>query len=363
MSIPSENNFTINDDVNGPVLAAVFATEMILALIANGVVLFITITQRKSWKQPSTIFFTSLILAHLVLNLLYLPFTIIGLAAGEWIFGSTDEEKRGFCSFIAYTLWYSIPVITITLAAISFDRFLFIVKPHLHKRFMRPWVALTLTIAIWTLSAVLSSTPFIEGSGAVFMYEGSHGTCTIVLLELEFAIASFVASLLVVGVIIVTSVWTFCFARKFMHNQSEIAGDNVYASRQRRLFGIFGVMLLVYGLCFTPGIINYAVVRAIVVTDEIYLTVVISFIFVTVLSPIVQSYFRPEIKSKIIFISRKILRKPLQRDSVDYPGSSNNDSSHRGSKIETNRMRTSTQLTTMSLNDVLNPEHSSTTVV
>ena len=53
------NQTYIAQDINGPVLAAVFATEMILALIANGVVLFITITQRKSWKQPSTIFFIS----------------------------------------------------------------------------------------------------------------------------------------------------------------------------------------------------------------------------------------------------------------------------------------------------------------
>ena len=360
MSIPSENNFTINDDVNGPVLAAVFATEMILALIANGVVLLITITQRNSWKQSSTIFFTSLILAHLVLTLLYLPFTIIALAAGEWIFGNTDEEKRDFCSFIAYTLWYSIPVITITLAAISFDRFLFIVKPHLHKRFMKPWVALTLTIAIWILAALATFTPFIEGSGAVFMYEGSQGTCTVVLLELEFAMFSFVGSLLVVGVIIVTSVWTFCFTRKFIQNQSEIAGDNVYTSKKRRLFGIFGAMLIVYGLCFTPGIINYAVVRAIFVSDKIYLAVVISFIFVSVLSPIVQSYFRPEIKNKIVFICRKILQKPPQRDSVNYPVSSNNDSC--GSNTKTNQMRTSTQLT-MSLDNALNTEHSSTTVV
>uniref|UniRef100_A0A1X7TTT8 G-protein coupled receptors family 1 profile domain-containing protein n=1 Tax=Amphimedon queenslandica TaxID=400682 RepID=A0A1X7TTT8_AMPQE len=280
MSIQSENNFTLNDDVNGPVLAAVFATEMILALIANGVVLLITITQRNSWKQSSTIFFTSLILAHLVLNLLYLPFTIIALAAGEWIFGSTDEEKRETCDFVAYTLWYSIPVITITLAAISFDRFLFIVKPHLHKQFMRPWVALTLTLAIWILSAVVTFTPFIKGSGAAFIYEGSH-------------------------------VWTFCFTRKFIHNQSEIAGDNVYASRKKRLFGIFGAMLIVYGLCFTPGIINYAVVR------------------------------------------------PPQRDRVNYPVSSNNNSS--GSKTEINRIGTSTQLT-MSLDNALNTEHSSTTV-
>ena len=94
-----ESNFTFTGKFSGPAVAAVPTVEMILALIANGVVLSITLYQTKSWKQSSTIFFTSLILAHLVLNLLYIPFTIIALAAGEWIFGSTDEEKRGTCNF------------------------------------------------------------------------------------------------------------------------------------------------------------------------------------------------------------------------------------------------------------------------
>ena len=348
MSATNENNFTLSEDVNGPVLAAVFAIEMILALVANGIVLLITITQRKSWKQSSTIFFTSLILAHLVMNILYLPFTIIALAAGEWIFGSTDEEKRAFCEFNAYILWYSIPVITITLAVISFDRFLFIVKPHLHKRFMGPWVALTLAIVIWILSAVLSCTPFIEGTGAVFMYEGTHGTCTIVLTELAFAMVAFVLSLVIVAFIVITSVWTFCFTRKFIRDQSAMAGENVYASRKKRLFGIFGAMLLVYGICFTPGIFNYALTRIIFVPDKVYLFVVISFLFVTVLSPIVQSYFRPEIKNRIVLIFRKIVRKPAENSSVDGAVSSSND--YTDLKAKTRR---STQLTMISV-DTLN---------
>ena len=95
-----ETNLTFNNDFSTAVVAAVLSVEMILALIANGIVLLITITQRKSWKQSSVIFFTSLILAHLVLNVLYLPFTIIALAAGGWIFGSTDEERKGTCYFL-----------------------------------------------------------------------------------------------------------------------------------------------------------------------------------------------------------------------------------------------------------------------
>uniref|UniRef100_A0A1X7T0P3 Uncharacterized protein n=1 Tax=Amphimedon queenslandica TaxID=400682 RepID=A0A1X7T0P3_AMPQE len=42
----------------------------------------------------------------------------------------------------------STAVTTETLAAISFDQFLSTIKPHLHKGIMRPWVALTFTIAI-----------------------------------------------------------------------------------------------------------------------------------------------------------------------------------------------------------------------
>ena len=102
-----ETNSTFNS-VFGTAAAVVLSVEMILALIANGIVLLITITQRKFWKQSSTIFFTSLILAHLVMALLYMPFTVIALAAGGWIFGSTDEEKRGtgyFCYSFSGTLY------------------------------------------------------------------------------------------------------------------------------------------------------------------------------------------------------------------------------------------------------------------
>ena len=83
-----ERNYTFTGDFSPEAVAAVLSIEMILALIANGVVLVITIYQRKSWKQSSTIFFTSLILAHLAITL-YLPFSIAALAAGEWIIGST----------------------------------------------------------------------------------------------------------------------------------------------------------------------------------------------------------------------------------------------------------------------------------
>ena len=242
-----EGNFTLNDDISGLAVAPVLIVEMILALIANGVVLSITLYQKKSLKQPSTIFFTSLILAYLVLNLLYLPFIIIALAAGEWIFGSTDEEKRGTCYFVDFNFWWMILVILLTLVAISFDRFLFIVKPHLHKRFMRPWVALTLTIAIWILSAVLSSVH-------LFGFHLYIDICISSSAGIGFGVYITLLSVIVLGIIFITSLCTFCFTRRFFKDQSVIAGESVYVSKKKRLFGIFGSMLLIYGICFVPGV-------------------------------------------------------------------------------------------------------------
>ena len=288
-----DSNYTLSEEIIGRAGAAVLIVEMILALIANGVVLSITLYQRKSLKQPSTIFFTSLILAHLVLNLLYLPFIIIALAAGEWIFGGTDEEKRRTCYFNDFIYWWMVIVISLTLASISFDRFLFIVKPHLHKRFMRPWVALTLTIAIWILSAVLSSVH-------VFGFHLYIDICFSYSDSIGYRVYFVLLSAIVLGIIFITSLWTFCYARSYFKDQSVIAVGSVYASKKKRLFGVFGSMLLIYGVCFVPGVLYFLLLLFIDVPLWYIIFAIICFLFITVASPVIQSYFRPEIKNVLV---------------------------------------------------------------
>ena len=240
-----ETNFTSNTDFSSASGAVILSIEMILALIANSIVLLITITQRKSWKQSATILFTSLILAHLLMAL-DTPFFIIALASGEWIFSSTDEEKRGTCLFANFIFWYIVLVISMTVAAISFDRFLFIVKPHLHKRFMRPKVALTLTIIFWILAAPL---------GIFHLYQLTHNFfCILTSVSIGFIIYIILLSVIILGIVLVTSVWTFCFTYRFINSQSVTAGESVYSSREKRL-EIFGSMLIVYTICFIPGIL------------------------------------------------------------------------------------------------------------
>ena len=294
-----EGNFTFTGEFSGPAVAAVLTVEMILALIANGVVLSITLHQRKSWKEPSTIFFTSLILAHLVLNLLYLPFSIIALAAGEWIFGSTDE-KTGTCYFFLFIYLWMAVTIFLTLAAISFERFLFIVKPHLHKRFMRPWVTLTLTIIIWLFVAVANFIYLL-----VLHSDIDPDLCYLLPINMNrSSVFAIVSTVIVLMIMFVTSLWTFCFTRSYFKAQSVIAGESVYASKKKRLFGIFGSMLIVYGICFVPSVVYLIVFLFVDVPVWYSFTAFICYLFITVANPVIQSYFRPEIKS--FFVSHSL---------------------------------------------------------
>ncbi|XP_011406777.2 PREDICTED: apelin receptor B-like [Amphimedon queenslandica] len=304
-----ERNYTFTGDFSPEAVAGVLSIEMILALIANGVVLVITIYQRKSWKQSSTIFFTSLILAHLVLTL-YLPFFIAALAAGEWIIGSTDGEKKATCDFNGFIIIHSGYVMLMTLSLISIDRFLFIVKPHLHKRFMSPRVALVLVIIVWIVTALFFSLGFIDGSGVVFRYIDNVGGCYVYTTSPVTSIIRYLFASLIFCTIVVTSIWTFCFTRMFMNNQSMIVGESVYASKKKRLFGIFGSMMVVYCIFFTPAIFFSALLAIVDSPGVLSMTALIFFFLVVVLNPVVQAYFRPEINSVIVnIVCCKILKK------------------------------------------------------
>uniref|UniRef100_A0A1X7TBS3 Uncharacterized protein n=1 Tax=Amphimedon queenslandica TaxID=400682 RepID=A0A1X7TBS3_AMPQE len=129
-------------------------------------------------------------------------------------------------------------------------------------------------------------------------------------------------------IIVVTSVCTFCFTRKFINNQSMIVGESVYASKKKRLFGIFGSMLLIYGICFAPGTFLSSFLAIIDPPNQLIISAVILFFLAIILSPVVQSYFRPEINSVIVnIICRKIMHKPDHNLTVKHNVSCTNTAS------------------------------------
>lgn len=137
------DSFIAMGSINGPAVATVFAIEGdFIGFIANTIVLGITIYRKKSWKQSSTVIFTSIILAHLIMIIMFLPLFVIAVGAEEWIFGSNDMQKRQMCLFLNFVEWTMKLLIQIMIAEVSFDQFLFLYKPNHHKKYMRWWVTL-----------------------------------------------------------------------------------------------------------------------------------------------------------------------------------------------------------------------------
>ncbi len=69
--------------------------------------------------------------------------------AEEWIFGRTDAARRVLCQINVYIFAFTTSISVHTISAISVDRFLFIVKPQLHKRFMTWKTSLSILAVIW----------------------------------------------------------------------------------------------------------------------------------------------------------------------------------------------------------------------
>ena len=202
----STSRYVTNDDLNGPAFAVVIGIEMILTLLTNLTIFIFTLYQWKSLKQPSIIFLTGLVLANLMMAIFFMPFTVITAAVGEWIFGKTVREKQAVCEFVGFMFGLSVGYSTHTLALISFDRFLFIVKPLLYIKYMKTWRAVVIISTLWVILTVLNTTPWYGlGQFKVLPYICS---CFPEFTRPYLIYFSFV-SIIPYATITVTSTWTF----------------------------------------------------------------------------------------------------------------------------------------------------------
>ncbi|XP_019857029.1 PREDICTED: rhodopsin, GQ-coupled-like [Amphimedon queenslandica] len=291
-------NYTLGEDVNGPLLAAVLAIEMIAALIVNAFVLVATFSQCKSLKLPSTILFTSLIMIHYVIALIYIPSWLISAAYGEWIFGSTIQVKEATCKFAGFILNYTLQLKNFTLAAISVDRWLFIVKPIFYKQYMKAKVAVVLAVIIWIVSALLNIPPFFGMGKFVF---SPFGCCQPQYIgEVGYSIIRLAFILIVICIMVIASISTCCFTRRFIREHAQLADESAYVSKDRKIIGIFGAMLVAYGICYTPAIIVIFIGLFYDVKAATFTAVLIFSLTLIIINPIIQSIFRPDLKKVIV---------------------------------------------------------------
>ena len=304
------NNFTLHEDINGPLLAAVIGIEMLAGLITNSFVLILTFCYLKAWKQPSNIFLTNLLVSNLIAAVFIMPFPIITCVTGEWIFGSTLRQKVGTCKFSAFLIVYNITVTTEGLVLVSFDRFFFIVKALQYKKYMTAKKAVIIVAVSWILAAILGVPPLFGFGKYEFAY--SYGMCTIQWdNKPKFAFIIFVTYCIFIGSIIITSIWTFIYTSKYLRSRSlrksllstHKQRNSLYVSQEKKLIGLFGMLLLVHLLCYSPLLIIALLHLIVLLPLQAYTTSFVTLLSVTSLCPLVQSYFRADVR-KVIFKCR-----------------------------------------------------------
>ena len=303
------DNFTLSEEINGPVLAAAIGLEAVVGLITNSFVLILTLCHLKTWKQPSNIFLTNMILNNLIISVSLMPLSVITCATGEWIFGSTETQKNIVCQVTAYVFLYYLVVETVSFVLISLDRFFFIVKSFQYEKHMTTAKAVIIVAVSWLLAAVLSTPPFY-GLGK-FEFSESYGVCVPGFEgSVSFSIYLFTVLFGFIATIVVTSTWTFCYTRNYINRKKARTNfrNSIYVSQKRKLVGLFGILVVIHVLCYIPMVILAAIGSFIPLSARYYAAAFFMLLLMTNLSPLAQSYFRYEVRNFIHNIIVKVLR-------------------------------------------------------
>ena len=317
-------NFNISSTNNGPALAAALVIEMILGTITNLFIIIASCVHTKTLKKSSTMLLIFLAIVNLFFCVVYMPFQIITAALHEWIFGNTVEVREGMCMFVGYILSFSIMIMYYILGAISFDRFLMIVKPITHRTIMTPFVVIVIIIVISGLIALYAALPLFGVAEITFLPD--LFTCSVSLEKTNviYVIVNVVVAPIPIIIIIVTSGWTFLFTRNFIksdykqrmqsikNKDAEDYQRNIYNKRLTKLIGIFGMLLIVNTISIVPMVTIGIVAKFVgfqAIPDPVYGIVLIIFFLNNIADPIIQCYFRPELKKTLTdFVKHIIIR-------------------------------------------------------
>ena len=294
------------EGINGPVFAVAVGIELILAIIFNLFIVFYTLCHYKILKQPSMIFLTGLALVNLLMPTLFLPFTVIAAAAGEWIFGETDEQRDGVCQFVGFVFSVAVTLTFHMLALISVDRFILIIKPTFYQKYMKSYIALILVGIVWLLAILKNISPFL-GLGRND-FAGFVGSCLPVWEHTDYVVYYSILTLIPVLVIIVTTVWTFCFSCRFIRREQSVTStqteidSNVYARKMCNLIGLFGMLLIIMIASIIPFILAGVAIASVGIENipgPVYASAFVIYFLSNIGYSVVQIYFRGDIRGAI----------------------------------------------------------------
>lgn len=295
------------------IVAIFFILILLFALVWNGLVIFIFIKDRYLLKEPSSVYLFLLAVVDTLEVVLSIPFYVVTLIAGEWIFGPTDAVREAVCIAVGYIFSLFLFTTVHLIALISFDRFLYIVHALNYRKWMNPTRALCLTGVVLIVPLILASTPLF-GFGklefspiiglCVFRWEGQRPYVLSVAAE----------ALLPVGATIVFTMWTYIYVKRFLRRKharqishADDLGNTPSRNKkvERTLTRTFTLLVISQAICFAPGIVTALVgffVGYAHIPSEIFLIDFVIIVSNAGVNPLMQSLSRTRIRRYLSFL-------------------------------------------------------------
>lgn len=340
-------------DSNSSLATAIVLLIYLLLGIPSSLFIIIGIVWKKLYRQPTHVLLLSLALNDLLMCTTYIPINIVSAFAGEFIFGGTDVTRCHVCQTgVIFVIFVHFNIHVIGL--LSLDRFLFIRFPLHYSRLvtMKTTIAAVLGTSVY---CILISIPPLFKFGEI-RFTHSISACTIYLLgstsltkNIYYEVFSIAMSLSVPGVILlVTNVWLLCIIqkqlkkiyktnksdkKKGMDSPHDVIINKTKNKKQLQLVKVFGGILMVNLVTWTPNVLNIGVLFALnksifSIPNGFFVSNYLFFISQVFLHPLLQVYLIPDIRDLAWKpISRRLRRKReealLRRGSTREPAKEN----------------------------------------
>ena len=211
---PSSSNVTQEywsldgEEITRALVTAVYLVFCELLGLPWNILVLVTVIKEKLWNQPNIILLVNLIVADLFIVLFPTPLLITTGFAGEFILGSSDEERCHRC-FVGFFLIIPLMNSIFTVTMMSLDRFFYIYTPLKYELPFTKYIAgaaVLVSIVVSIASGVLIRfTPGTSQFYKPFMF-------CIVMYDNPSLLVPFLVKATFASVLVVTAVSNGCFS-------------------------------------------------------------------------------------------------------------------------------------------------------
>ncbi len=147
-----------------------------LAVLFGNLSLYIMVYKNKDLRIITNLYILNLAAADIMVSVLSIPFTVVTVITGRWLFGDTACVALGFFTILSFI------ASVMSLGMIAINRYFYIVKWNTYKDTFSKKKALLYAAAVWAVSISLASPPlfgwaeyrFIPGKSYCFVYWPSN---------------------------------------------------------------------------------------------------------------------------------------------------------------------------------------------